>query len=74
VARAILNRFIQLSEEIAQGVYRQRFYRDVRTDLWQKQFRDFQAAIRNGGIRGLAAKLVRIRTRHLHRVFHHGLD
>jgi poly-gamma-glutamate capsule biosynthesis protein CapA/YwtB (metallophosphatase superfamily) len=69
MTRAILNRFVQLSEEIVQGVYRQRFYQDIRTALWQKQFRDLQAAIRNGGIRGLASKLGRIRTRHLHRVF-----
>jgi poly-gamma-glutamate capsule biosynthesis protein CapA/YwtB (metallophosphatase superfamily) len=74
VARAILNRFVQLSAEIAQGVYRRRFYQDIRTDLWQKQFRDFKAALRNGGVRGLASKLVRIRTRHLNRIFHHGLD
>jgi poly-gamma-glutamate capsule biosynthesis protein CapA/YwtB (metallophosphatase superfamily) len=69
----ILDRFLHLSEEIAQGTYRERFYREIRTNLFQKQFRDFQAAMRNGGIRGLASKLCRIRMRHLNRVFHQGL-
>lgn len=72
-ARIILDRFLRISEEIAQGTYRPKFYRDVRVDLFRRQLRDFQVAIQNGGIRGLASKLARIRVRHLNRVFHHGL-
>ena len=66
----ILERFRMLSEEIAQGSYRQRFYADVRSDLVRRQFRDMQAAMQNGGLRGLATKLGRVRMRHLNRVLH----
>ena len=72
-ATQILERFSGLSQEIVQGSYRQRFYQDIRTNLLQRQFSDIKAAVRNGGIRGLAVKLGRIRMRHLNRVFRHRL-
>jgi len=31
-----------------------------------------QAALQNGGLRGLATKLARVRIRHLNRALHHG--
>jgi len=67
-----LDRFLLLSEEIARGSYKQRFYADVRSDLLRRQFRDVQAAFENGGLRGLASKLGRVRMRHLSRALHRG--
>lgn len=67
--QTIITRFLRLSEEIAGNAYRHRFYSDIRKNLLERQLRDFQAAIHSGGIRGLAAKLGRIRMRHLHRIF-----
>lgn len=72
-ANVILDRFIRLSEEIIRGTYKQNFYRDVRVSLFQRQFKDIKAAVRSGGVRGLAAKLGRIRMRHLNRVFRYRL-
>ena len=69
-AYRILERFHLLSEEIAQGSYRQRFYADIRSDLLRRQFRDMRAAFENGGLRGLATKLGRVRMRHLNRALH----
>jgi len=71
-AYRILERFRLLSEEIAEGSYKQRFYADMRSDLLRRQFRDMQAALQNGGLRGLATKLGRVRMRHLNRVLHQG--
>lgn len=71
-AYRILERFRLLSEEIAQGSYKDRFYGDVRRDLLRRQFRDIQAALQNGGLRGLATKLGRVRMRHLNRALHQG--
>lgn len=68
-----LKRFELLSEEMAQGSYKQKFYSDVKSRLFQRQFRDIKAALQNGGMRGLAAKLGRVRMRHLNRVLHKGI-
>jgi poly-gamma-glutamate capsule biosynthesis protein CapA/YwtB (metallophosphatase superfamily) len=72
-ACAILSRFLHISEEIASGAYKQNFYNDLRGDLFQKYYRDIQAAMQNGGMRGLATKLGRIRMRHLNRALQSGL-
>jgi poly-gamma-glutamate capsule biosynthesis protein CapA/YwtB (metallophosphatase superfamily) len=69
-ADAILDRFMDLSQEIGDGSYRARFYRETGKGLFGRQFRDMQAAFENGGLRGLASKLSRVRVRHLTRVFH----
>ena len=66
-AYATLTRFVQLSEEIESGAYKQNFYADLRGDFFRKYYRDIQAALQNGGMRGLATKLGRIRMRHLNR-------
>lgn len=67
-ADAILDRFLSLSREIHDGSYRQLFYRDTGKELFGRQFRDMQVAFENGGVRGLASKLGRVRMRHLTRV------
>ncbi len=66
-AYSILTRFVQISEEISSGAYKKNFYADLRRDFFRKYYRDMQAALQNGGMRGLATKLGRIRMRHLNR-------
>jgi poly-gamma-glutamate capsule biosynthesis protein CapA/YwtB (metallophosphatase superfamily) len=72
-AYTALTRFLQVSEEIASGAYKQKFYGDLRGDFFRKYYRDIQVAVQNGGMRGLATKLGRIRMRHLNRVLQRGL-
>jgi capsule synthesis protein PGA_cap len=69
-ADAILDRFMSLSQEICEGSYHQLFYRDTGKGLFGRQFRDIQVAFENGGVRGVASKLSRVRMRHLIRVLH----
>lgn len=69
----ILSRFARLSEEIRRGSYKRHFYQDTGRGLFQRQFRDIRAAFQNGGVRGLAKKLGRVRMRHLSRVLHKSL-
>ena len=49
-------------------VYKQNFYADLRNDFFGRYYRDVKVAFQNGGMRGLATKLSRIRMRHLNRV------
>jgi poly-gamma-glutamate capsule biosynthesis protein CapA/YwtB (metallophosphatase superfamily) len=70
IAHAVLDRFMNLSQEIRDGSYCQLFYRDTGKGLFGRQFRDVRAAFQNGGVRGLASKLGRVRMRHLTRVLH----
>jgi poly-gamma-glutamate capsule biosynthesis protein CapA/YwtB (metallophosphatase superfamily) len=72
-AYTTLNRFEALSEEIAQGSYKERFYGDVKTGLLQRQLRDVKRALQNGGVRGLLFKLSRMRMRHLNRALRNGI-
>jgi hypothetical protein len=69
-AKNILDRFMMLSLEIADGGYRQRFYEDTGKDLVQRQYRNLRAAYQRGGLLGLAQILSRIRMRHVNRVLH----
>jgi poly-gamma-glutamate capsule biosynthesis protein CapA/YwtB (metallophosphatase superfamily) len=69
-ADAILDRFMSLSQEIQNGSYRRLFYQETGKGLVGRQFRDVRAAFANGGLRGLASKLTRVRMRHLRRVFY----
>ncbi len=69
-ADAILDRFMDLSQEMCDGSFRRHFYQDTGKGLWGRQLRDMQAAFANGGLRGLATKLTRVRMRHLTRVLH----
>ncbi|HUN64181.1 MAG TPA: CapA family protein [Candidatus Sulfotelmatobacter sp.] len=66
----ILNRFELLSEELTRGTYKERFYNDTKIRMLHRQLRDLQAAVQNGGVRGLASKLRRVRMRHLNRALH----
>ena len=66
----ILERFMMLSLEIADGSYHRRFYEDTGKDLVRRQFRNLRAAYQNGGLLGLAQILSRVRMRHVNRVLH----
>jgi len=73
-AHRILQRFLDLSEELATGTYRQSFYSDLKRDFSRSFFRNLQVAMERGGARGLARKLGRIRMRHLNRLLQSGLS
>lgn len=74
-AHTILRRFVHLSEELEIGTYKQAFYRDLKGDLLSRSvFRNVQAAVQRGGLRGLASKIGRIRMRHLNRLLHSELS
>jgi poly-gamma-glutamate capsule biosynthesis protein CapA/YwtB (metallophosphatase superfamily) len=64
----ILNRFRELSEEIADGSYEKMFYRDLSPGLLRLYMRDAHAAFRHRGVRGVAIKMSRIRLRHVRRL------
>jgi Bacterial capsule synthesis protein PGA_cap len=66
----ILNRFLSLSAEIADGSSARRFYEDMSRGLVPLYARDLRAAFRQSGLLGLARKATRIRTRHLRRLLH----
>lgn len=67
-AEEIERHFLGLSEEIASGSFRRRFYSDVSRGYFRRQILDFKAAIRNGGLRGAAQKVGRLRKRHIKRM------
>jgi len=69
-AKMILDRFMMLSLEIAEGSYGQRFYEDTGRDLVRRQIRNLRTAYERGGLFGLAQILSRIRMRHVNRVLH----
>jgi len=69
-AKTILDRFMMLSLEIAEGGYRHRFYEDTGKDLVRRQLRNLRAAYERGGLLGLAQILSRIRMRHVNRALH----
>ncbi len=66
--RIILDRFLSLSSEIAEGTFEQLFYRDVTPGLVRLYLRDADMAFREGGIRGLVRKAARLRGRHIRRL------
>jgi poly-gamma-glutamate capsule biosynthesis protein CapA/YwtB (metallophosphatase superfamily) len=68
----ISQRFLRCSEEISDGSYKRLFYQDTGKNLFRRQFRDVQVAIRQGGLKGLTQKLSRLRMRHLHRLLWKG--
>jgi poly-gamma-glutamate capsule biosynthesis protein CapA/YwtB (metallophosphatase superfamily) len=67
-AERIEQRFLDLSNEIASDTFKLHFYKDVGQGFFRRQMRDFRAAIQNGGLRGAAQKMSRIRARHLKRM------
>lgn len=70
LSNAILNRFFNISAEIADGSFGRRFYEDMSRGLVPLYARDIRAAFCQSGLRGLARKATRIRTRHLRRLLH----
>jgi hypothetical protein len=68
--REILHRFRALSEEVADGSWKRRFYREISQGLLHLYSRDVKAAYRSGGVGALAAKAGRIRGRHVRRLVH----
>jgi hypothetical protein len=66
----MLQRFLDLSSEISDGSYKEKFFQDVSRDLFQLYFRDARAAFQFRGIRGLATKISRVRLRHVRRLVH----
>ena len=69
-AGQILQRFHELSNDIADGSYERKFYQDVSHGLLGLYLRDARAAFRSRGIRGLASKMGRVRLRHVRRLVH----
>jgi len=69
-AGKILERFCELSNDIADGSYERKFYQDVSRGLLRLYLRDARAAFRSRGIRGLASKMGRVRLRHVRRLVH----
>jgi Bacterial capsule synthesis protein PGA_cap len=70
VCRSILNRYVSLSTEIADGSSARHFYDDMAQGLVGLYARDARAAFRQSGLLGLARKVRRIRVRHLLRLLH----
>ncbi|MGA8223305.1 MAG: CapA family protein [Candidatus Acidiferrales bacterium] len=70
ISRTILNRFQELSSEIADGSFERRFYRDMSKGLLRLYLRDVKMAYRQAGLRGLARKASRLRVRHVRRLAH----
>jgi hypothetical protein len=64
----ILERFRQLSGEIADGSFERLFYGDISQHLVQFYLRDARTAFRQSGVQGLARKVGRIRMRHVRRL------
>jgi capsule synthesis protein PGA_cap len=70
MGRRILDRFRQLSCEIADGSFERLFYRDMSQGLLRLYLRDAKMAYRHAGLRGLARKASRLRVRHVRRLVH----
>lgn len=64
-ARDILDRVDAVAHEIADGTFAGRFHDDLSQGLAGRQLRDAVVAFRAGGVRGIAAKLRRMRWRHV---------
>ena len=69
-ASMILDRFVSLTAEIADGSAARHFYGDVSRGFFPLYARDVRAAYRQSGFAGLARKACRIRTGHLRRLLH----
>ncbi len=70
VGGRILTRFQHLSQELCDGSYEQRFYRDMSQGLLRLYARDIRSAYRQAGIKGLVRKIRRMRVRHVRRLVH----
>ena len=70
ISRTILDRFRELSAELADGSSKRLFYKETSQKAVKLYLRDARAAFRESGIWGLARKTGRIRMRHLRRLTH----
>jgi hypothetical protein len=73
-AKLVIDRFLAVSKEILQGVYRDRFYRDISEKLLSTQWRDICVAFDGAGARGLVTKMKRLRPAHLRLLFYKGMN
>ena len=69
-SREILDRFRMFSDEVADGSWERRFYREISQGLLRLYARDVKAAYRTGGVRALARKIGRIRGQQMRRLAH----
>jgi stage V sporulation protein B len=60
----VCERVERVAREVADGSYRSAFYGDTSGGFLWKQVRDTRAALRAGGLRGVRAKIKRMRPRH----------
>jgi hypothetical protein len=66
----ILTRFQHFSQELSDGSYEQRFYRDISQGLLRLYARDIRSAYQQAGFKGLVRKIRRVRVRHARRLVH----
>jgi len=70
---SILGSFLAVSREILDGSYEHEFYSDVGRHFLQAQWRDLTLAFNRAGMRGVLAKVARLRMGHLRTLFHSNL-
>jgi hypothetical protein len=70
---SILGSFLAVSREILDGSYEHEFYSDVGRRFLQAQWRDLTLAFNRAGMRGVLAKVARLRMGHLRTLFHSNL-
>lgn len=73
-AEKIERRFMEISQAIHCGSFRNRFYQEISRGFFRRQFKDFKAAIRIGGLRGAIQKIGRLRKRHIKRIIQSALN
>jgi len=72
-AESILASFLAVSREILDGSSEHGFYSDVGRHFLQAQWRDLSLAFNRAGVRGVLAKVARMRIGHLRTLFHSSL-
>ncbi len=70
---SILSTFLAVSREILDGSYEHGFYSDAGRHFLQAQWRDLRLAFNRAGLRGVLAKVGRLRMGHLRTLFHSSL-
>jgi len=70
---SILGSFLAVSREILDGSYEHEFYSDAGRHFLQAQWRDLTLAFNRAGMRGVLAKVARLRVGHLRTLFHSNL-
>lgn len=73
-AQVIERHFTEISQAIASGSFRNRFYKEISRGFFRRQFRDLRAAARIGGLRGVVQKISRLRKRHIKRIIQSTLN